>query len=423
MTMTKPKAKQVTTKLDATGAAVRSLHDKLSETVSVKDFGAIGSGDETTNFQSAIDALPASGGRITIPAGTYTLTPALLSVGSKVVVWECDGGVTLPSGMPGSLIDMGTRTLSQDSLTTYPVKLPNLYNFGSIKTSASSYEWGIHVTGFLSDTGVTTGDREFRGYSFDLGTNTTYNQEDIRGIKGRVYATGGNGNIRAIYGYAEGYSGHTGQLTGLIGTITMRPGCTAYSAAVRGHLNGSLDSSSTNFSAAGNGGTATPGYAYLVRGSTDAVETTVADFCTHGTGTGDAFLVFSDKNSTDKTVAPYRVKKTGTVKEAAVFSRTVTLSDDTATFVTPPNFSGFVEVWADTASQLWGKIYFRTFGTALAQKCYGGTLFAETTGVLSGTTGADTFITVSADSVNNRIYIENRTGASRNINLFFVAAA
>ena len=104
------------------------------------------------------------------------------------------------------------------------------------------------------------------------------------------------------------------------------------------------------------------------------------------------------------------------------YSVTVTIADDAATFVTPPNFSGFVEVWADTASQLWGKIYFSTSGTALAQRCYGGTLFAETTGVLAGTTGTDTFITVSADSTNNRIYIENRSGAARNVNLFFVAA-
>ena len=50
----------------------RSVADKLAQTVSVKDFGAVGDGvtDDYQAFQNAIDSLPISGGTIFIPATT-----------------------------------------------------------------------------------------------------------------------------------------------------------------------------------------------------------------------------------------------------------------------------------------------------------------------------------------------------------------
>lgn len=57
----------------ATGAAQRDVSDKLSDVVSVKDFGAKGDGttDDTAAFASAIAGLPATGGTLLAPAGTY----------------------------------------------------------------------------------------------------------------------------------------------------------------------------------------------------------------------------------------------------------------------------------------------------------------------------------------------------------------
>ena len=48
-----------------------------STVVSVRSFGAVGDGnhDDTAAFQRAIDALPASGGTVDVPAGTYVLDP------------------------------------------------------------------------------------------------------------------------------------------------------------------------------------------------------------------------------------------------------------------------------------------------------------------------------------------------------------
>lgn len=60
----------------AVGAVTRSIHAKLSEIPSVKDFGAVGNGaaDDRPKIQAAIDAIhSAGGGRLLVPAGVYLL--------------------------------------------------------------------------------------------------------------------------------------------------------------------------------------------------------------------------------------------------------------------------------------------------------------------------------------------------------------
>ena len=57
-----------------TGAVARTIQSRLEDTVSVKDFGAVGDGvtDDTAAIQSAVTA--AAGGRLYIPAGNYRVT-------------------------------------------------------------------------------------------------------------------------------------------------------------------------------------------------------------------------------------------------------------------------------------------------------------------------------------------------------------
>ena len=57
-----------------TGATVRTVDSKLKDTVSVKDFGAVGDGveDDTAEIQAAIDSLP-NGGVVFFPPGTYRI--------------------------------------------------------------------------------------------------------------------------------------------------------------------------------------------------------------------------------------------------------------------------------------------------------------------------------------------------------------
>lgn len=68
------------------GSIDSTVHKKLQEIVSVKDFGAVGDGiaDDTAAIQAAIDAVEAqNGGCVYFPAGAYKVTSTLtISVGS-----------------------------------------------------------------------------------------------------------------------------------------------------------------------------------------------------------------------------------------------------------------------------------------------------------------------------------------------------
>jgi hypothetical protein len=80
MAITKVKAGQVTSKLNATGSTIRGLDDKLAEFVSVKDFGAdpTGAADSTAAIQDAIDFVYAAGGGVVhFPEGTFLINKPL----------------------------------------------------------------------------------------------------------------------------------------------------------------------------------------------------------------------------------------------------------------------------------------------------------------------------------------------------------
>lgn len=59
-----------------TGAINRTIYEKLSDMISVKDFGAVGNG--TTDDTVAIQAALTVGGSILVPAGTYKITADLI---------------------------------------------------------------------------------------------------------------------------------------------------------------------------------------------------------------------------------------------------------------------------------------------------------------------------------------------------------
>ena len=91
-----------------TGAINRAINLKLADTVSVKDFGAVGNG--TTDDTAAIQAAINNGGTIIIPAGTYKVTnsiniPIQVSVigeGLPIITGYTANSVFIFQGMPAA---------------------------------------------------------------------------------------------------------------------------------------------------------------------------------------------------------------------------------------------------------------------------------------------------------------------------------
>lgn len=106
-----------------TGAVGKTVHDKLTEFVSVKDFGAVGNGitNDTTAIQTAIDTLTSNGGgTLNVPTGTYLIDT--INVKSNIYIL-CADGVTF-NKTPGTLSDdnnafnfYGTESATTSNLT------------------------------------------------------------------------------------------------------------------------------------------------------------------------------------------------------------------------------------------------------------------------------------------------------------------
>lgn len=111
----------------------------------------------------------------------------------------------------------------------------------------------------------------------------------------------------------------------------------------------------------------------------------------------------------------------------------VTVADDAVATITPPRLGGFAFLVtnADTFPNVSGStlIYYDTGGSAVSRRLVAtsGTVWTGTTGdkvdvttgALTGTTGADGNVTVSAVG-DGTIQIENRLGASAQFNLTFL---
>ena len=83
-----------------TGAINRPIYEKLSDTISVKDFGAVGDGttDDTTAFSSAWSA--SNPKAVLVPAGNYKIT------GTVTGKFYSFGVVTIVTGTVTSITNL-----------------------------------------------------------------------------------------------------------------------------------------------------------------------------------------------------------------------------------------------------------------------------------------------------------------------------
>lgn len=79
-------ASLVTYAQGSAGSVSRTVQNRLRETVSVKDFGAVGDGvtDDTAAIQAALDSVSTSGGTVFVPVGTYILSSELAITGQSI---------------------------------------------------------------------------------------------------------------------------------------------------------------------------------------------------------------------------------------------------------------------------------------------------------------------------------------------------
>ena len=95
-----------------TGAVATTAQAKLRESVSVKDFGAVGDGvtDDTATIQAAVDAtVAAGGGELIFPAGTYLISTITLSTALKIV--GAGNAVTTIKSSTADVISLGDAAL------------------------------------------------------------------------------------------------------------------------------------------------------------------------------------------------------------------------------------------------------------------------------------------------------------------------
>ena len=117
-----------------TGAVQRTVENKLKDTVSVKDFGAVGDGvaDDTAAIQAALNQ-----GNSYVPTGTYKVDGVVSSDTKVLESWGntdfTSTGSIVPSGLTYSNSEKFGKRISNTSIDAYQI-------YGSIYPNVSYYD-------------------------------------------------------------------------------------------------------------------------------------------------------------------------------------------------------------------------------------------------------------------------------------------
>jgi len=175
-----------------TGGVATTVEDKLAQTVSVKDFGAVGDGitDDYAAFQDAINSVPVSGGVVFIPSTTTNLwkISQTLNVRKKVHII---GQVAYGSGT-----EKGTQLVFPADVTGFVF---NAYNTSFYTTVAADPLFPGASGSILENVMLLGGLGSVLGNGVVLRTNMECRNVYVRNFKDhgfRIYADiGGGGDI------------------------------------------------------------------------------------------------------------------------------------------------------------------------------------------------------------------------------------
>jgi hypothetical protein len=104
-----------------TGAVTRTAQAKMRDTVSVKDFGAVGDGaaNDTAAIQAAVNSLSTTGGELFFPPGTYRITAAISKTFADSIVFSIRGygaKIDATALTTGNAIELGGSRVSNTPL-------------------------------------------------------------------------------------------------------------------------------------------------------------------------------------------------------------------------------------------------------------------------------------------------------------------
>ena len=173
MPQTKPTSEQVTFLQAGTGATQRTALAKLRDTVSVKDFGAVGDGvaDDTTAFVNAF----ATGKATYAPAGTYLVS--ILNMPSNTFLFG-DGAATVIKPLTSTVrcalgADSGSSSAYIENITIRDVRF-----LGTVAVDGFSEQ--KHLTSFNGVKNMLIENCDFVGFRGDglyLGSGNSGGQE------------------------------------------------------------------------------------------------------------------------------------------------------------------------------------------------------------------------------------------------------
>ena len=131
-----------------TNAVTRTVQNRLQDSVSVKDFGAVGDGvtDDTAAFNAAIAALPANGGTIYVPNADYRINLTITKSGVTL-----QGETNSRHRSSASRIGLRPFNLSLPVITigndTAYVEHVGLQDISIVDTSDSGAQVGLRLAG------------------------------------------------------------------------------------------------------------------------------------------------------------------------------------------------------------------------------------------------------------------------------------
>jgi hypothetical protein len=155
-----------------TGAVQTTVQTKLRESVSVKDFGAVGDGvtDDTAAIQAAVDAVvAASGGKVFVPTGKYLVSstidlaswygaPAIIFEGEGYGPWNKDG--VIATSEHASLFIVATdgfNVFNIASASQTVVQNISIRDTSGSRTSGAGIYLERNGDGIVSDDGTVAG--------------------------------------------------------------------------------------------------------------------------------------------------------------------------------------------------------------------------------------------------------------------------